>query len=91
MEGWRQWLARPERNPNDAPTQSRIHLTPTGLLMEGSYHSMTLRESRTRLFSGSMSVMAMLHQRFHRHPYAGHSIVAEELRLIAIDPPSYVG
>ena len=52
---------------------------------------MTLRESRTRLFSGSMSVMATLHQRFQRHPYARHSIVAEELRLIAIDPLSYVG
>jgi hypothetical protein len=30
-----------ERNPNDQPRRSRIHLTPTGLLMEGVYTHLT--------------------------------------------------
>ena len=34
MEGWRQWLTRPEKNL--VQQKNKItHLTPTGLLMEG--------------------------------------------------------
>jgi hypothetical protein len=34
MEGWRQWLTRPEKNLVQ-PKNKKTHLTPTGLLMEG--------------------------------------------------------
>jgi hypothetical protein len=34
MEGWRQWLTRPEKNLVQRKNK-RTHLTPTGLLMEG--------------------------------------------------------
>src|ERR1700731_1460109 len=36
MEGWRRWLTRPEKNLVQQKN-NRIHLTPTGLLMEGDY------------------------------------------------------
>jgi hypothetical protein len=36
MEAWRQWLLGGEKNLVQKE-QQRIHLTPTGLLMEGDY------------------------------------------------------
>jgi hypothetical protein len=36
MEGWRQWLTRPEKKLVQQKN-NRIHLTPTGFLMEGVY------------------------------------------------------
>ena len=36
MEGWRQWLTRPEKKLVQRKNK-RTHLTPTGLLMEGDY------------------------------------------------------
>ena len=36
VEGWRQWLTRPEKNLVHRKNK-RTHLTPTGLFMEGHY------------------------------------------------------
>jgi hypothetical protein len=37
MEAWRQWSTRREKQTDVQPSQRRIDLTPTGLLMEGHF------------------------------------------------------
>jgi hypothetical protein len=37
MEAWRQWLLGGKKKKLVQPSQTRIDLTPTGLLMEGHY------------------------------------------------------